>query len=208
MGKLLYIQASPRERSKSTQVAKAFLDRYQQAHPTDAIAMINIFEKNLPAFDGLTVQAKYTIMHGKDHTSEEQQAWKAVEEVIAEFKDADKYLFSLPMWNFGIPYRLKQYLDIVIQPGYTFTADDSGYHGLMQDKPAAVIYARGGAYPAGSDTEAYDMQKKYFDLALGFIGFAEIQSIVIEPTMHAASEEVENIVQASIAQAVEIARVF
>ncbi|MBV9130893.1 MAG: NAD(P)H-dependent oxidoreductase [Verrucomicrobia bacterium] len=36
-------------------------------------------------------------------TREQAQAWKRVEAVIERFKSADWYLFSLPMWNFGIP---------------------------------------------------------------------------------------------------------
>lgn len=50
------------------------------------------------------------------------------------------------MWNFGIPYRLKQYIDILVQPGYTFSySPEQGYTGLV-NKPAAVVYARGGDY--------------------------------------------------------------
>ncbi|MHC5179239.1 MAG: FMN-dependent NADH-azoreductase, partial [Planctomycetota bacterium] len=192
MAKLLYIQASPRtERSKSTQVASAFLESYQQSHPDDTIETFNLFEADLPSFDGLKVQAKYTILHGKDHNPEERQAWDAVEKVIAHFKEADKYVVSLPMWNFGIPYRLKQYIDILVQPGYTFTADENGYEGLMKDKPIVVVYARGGAYVTGSEYEAFDLQKKYMELVLGFMGFQNGLSIVVEPTMHGAPDEIQ-----------------
>ena len=134
MAKLLYIQASPRDRSKSTKVAQAFLDSYRQTHPADEMVTLNVFEKDLPPFDGFAVQAKYSIMHGKEHTKDEAQAWSQVEALIDEFKSADKYLFSVPMWNFGIPYRLKQYIDLIVQPGYTFTADENGYQGLVKDK--------------------------------------------------------------------------
>ncbi len=208
MAKLLYIQASPRDRSKSTQVAGAFLKSYQQAHPDDEIKTINIFEKDLPAFDGFALQAKYTIMHGNNHTSEEAKAWAAVEAVISEFKDADKYLISLPMWNFGIPYRLKHYLDVLIQPGYTFTVNDSGYQGLVTGKPVAVVYARGGAYAPGTDAEAYDLQKKYMDLALGFIGFEDVHSILVEPTLHGQPEDIEKMIQKATEKAFQIAADF
>ncbi|HOK96838.1 MAG TPA: NAD(P)H-dependent oxidoreductase, partial [Anaerohalosphaeraceae bacterium] len=170
MANLLYIQASPRqERSKSNQVASAFLRHYAKVHPQDKIGTVNVFQEKLPTFDGLTVQAKYAILHGQPHTDAEQTAWSAVETVIRQFKQADKYVFSLPMWNFGIPYRLKHYIDIVVQPGYTFSAGPNGYEGLIRDKPAAVIYARGGAYRPGTDVQAFDLQKKYMDLILGFM---------------------------------------
>jgi len=185
MSKLLYIQASPRgKRSHSIAVADAFIEAYKLQHPDDKIAVLNVFKARIPDFDGLAVQAKYTIMHGQAHSKSELKVWKNVEKVIDQFKAADKYLLAVPMWNFGIPYRLKQYIDILVQPGYTFTYNkDVGYQGLVKGKPAMVVYARGGAYPPATPAEAYDLQKKYIELILGFIGFENIQSVVIEPTL-------------------------
>ena len=209
MGKLLYIQASPRvARSKSSQVAAAFIESYQQLHPQDTVSTLNVFHEDLPSFDGPAVQAKYAIMHGTDHTPEERAAWDTVERVINHFKDADKYVLSLPMWNFGIPYRLKQYFDILIQPGYTFTADENGYDGLIKNKPMLVVYARGGAYPEGSETEAFDMQKKYVELVLGFMGFGDIHSVLVEPTMHGDSNDIQKMLDLSIVKAQSLASNF
>jgi FMN-dependent NADH-azoreductase len=169
---------------------------------------MNLFNKDLPAFDGLAVQAKYTILHGLKHTAEELAAWKRVEELIAEFKSADKYALAVPMWNFGIPYRLKQYLDIIVQPGYTFSfSPKEGYKGLVTGKPVFVAYSRGGAYPKGSAEEAFDLQTKYFQLALGFIGFTDIRTLIVEPTL-AGPDVTKKIKEDSIAKAKEMARVF
>ncbi len=156
MATVLYIKASPRGgRSHSLAVADAFVETYRAAHPGDEVKTLDVFKADLPAFDGLAVQAKYTILHGQKHTAEELAAWQAVEAVIAEFKAADKYVFAVPMWNFGIPYRLKQYLDLLIQPGYTFSySPEKGYTGLVTGKPVFVAYARGGEYPEGTPGEA------------------------------------------------------
>ena len=209
MQQLLYIQASPRkERSKSTQVASAFLESYQQSHVEDTVETFNIFEEDLPTFDGLKVQAKYTILHGKEHSREERQAWDAIEKIITHFKSADKYVFSLPMWNFSIPYRLKQYIDILVQPGYTFTFGENGYEGLVKDKPVLVVYSRGGSFPEGSEREAFDMQKKYIELFLGFIGFENIQSIVVGPTLQGEPSDIQTMLDASIQKARSLASNF
>jgi FMN-dependent NADH-azoreductase len=209
MSKLLYIQASPRiERSFSIAVAEAFVSAYKQSNPKDEVVAMNLFKKDLPAFDGLAVQAKYTILHGLKHTPEELAAWKKVEELIGEFKSADKYVLAVPMWNFGIPYRLKQYLDIIVQPGYTFSfSPQEGYKGLVLGKPVFVAYSRGGAYPKGSAEEAFDLQTKYFQLALGFIGFTDIRTLIVEPTL--ASPDVAKQRRAeAIAKAKEMANSF
>ena len=210
MSTLLYIQCSPRgQRSKSITVADAFVETYKQKHPDDKIVTLNIFKEKLPAFDGLTVQAKYTILHGQKHSKEELQVWKKVEKIIEQFKSADKYVLAVPMWNFGIPYRLKQYIDILVQPGYTFSySPETGYKGLVAGKPLLAVYARGGEYPAGNPAEAFDMQTKYLQLILGFIGFTNVRSVIIEPTLQGSAEAIEAKVQQAAIVAKKIAENF
>jgi FMN-dependent NADH-azoreductase len=84
------------------------------------------------------------------------------------------------MWNFGIPYKLKHYFDVIVQPGYTFSAENGNYKGLAGGKPICVIYARGGSF---ADDSPFDFQKKYLDFILGFIGFTDIKSIICQPTL-------------------------
>ena len=210
MNRLLYIQASPRiGRSHSILVADAFIESYEESNPADEVITVNVFRKDLPPFDGLAVQAKYTILHGKERTEEELAAWKAVEAVIEEFTAADKYVMAVPMWNFGIPYRLKQYVDVLVQPGYTFSyTPEEGYKGLVTGKPIFVAYSRGGQYPPGSPSEAFDLQKRYLELILGFIGFSDIRSVVVEPTLEAGPEVAKSKRDGAIAQARQMARKF
>jgi FMN-dependent NADH-azoreductase len=210
MSKLLYIQASPRsKRSHCIAVADAFVEQYKQKHPDDEVLTLNVFEAPIPNFDGLAVQAKYTIMHGQSHSKEELQAWKEVERVIEQFKSADKYVLAVPMWNFSIPYRLKQYIDNLVQPGYTFSySADEGYKGLVTGKPLLVVYARGGVYSAGSQAEAFDLQKKYTELIFGFIGFQNIQSIIVEPTLQGGPEIAKTKQQEAISRANDTANEF
>ena len=185
MKKLLYIQASPRiGRSASIAVAEHFLDIYRAEHPDDTVETLNLWEADLPEFDGATLDAKYAVVHGQTHTPTQREAWQAVVRIADHFKSADKYLFSLPMWNFGIPYKLKHYIDVLVQPGlaYSFTAE-AGYQGLITGKPAVAIYARGGAYGPGSGAESYDAQSSYLRQILGFIGFTDIKEIFVEPTL-------------------------
>lgn len=210
MATLLYVKASPRgERSHSVAVADAFVEAYRAAHPGDMVKTLDVFEADLPPFDGLALQAKYTILHGHKHAPEELAAWRAVEAIIAEFKAADKYVLAVPMWNFGIPYRLKHYLDLIIQPGYTFSYDPAkGYTGLVTGKPAFIAYARGGEYPDGTPYATYDFQKKYLELALGFIGFTGIRSLVVEPTLMGGPEVAAKKTSEAIAMAREIAKGF
>jgi FMN-dependent NADH-azoreductase len=205
MAKLIYIESSPRKtRSKSIAVSLAFLEAYSATHPSDEITTIDLWEKNLPEFDGHIIDAKYQVMNGLSFDENQHKAWKSVVDICDEFKSGDKYLFSLPMWNFSIPYKLKHYIDVLTQPGQTFNFDPaSGYKGLVVGKPVAVVYARGGDY-GSEDAKALDFQKGYMDLLLGFLGFTDISSIVIEPTL-GSSMDVSKAVSSAMDRAKSVA---
>jgi FMN-dependent NADH-azoreductase len=199
MPKLLYIEASPRKaRASSIAAATKFLDTYKSAHPNNEVVKIDLWKKDLPAFDGETIEAKYSIMNGQDQTESQKMAWKRVVELIDEFKNADAYLFSLPMWNFGVPYKLKHYIDVLVQPGLAFSfSPTEGFKGLITGKKAVLIYARGGVYSAGSGAESLDFQDTYMKTILQFIGFTDIINIFVEPTTMGARAKEQAIAKAT-----------
>ena len=134
---------------------------------------------------------------------------RAVEDIINEFKSADKYVTAVPMWNFHIPYRLKHYIDIIVQPTYTFNVTpEGGYKGLVTGKPLFIAYSRGGEYSQGSQAEAFDFQTKYLEFILTFIGFTDIRSLVIEPTLAAGPDTAKEKRETGIAKAKEMAKSF
>ena len=113
------------------------------------------------------------------------------------------------MWNFSIPYRLKQYIDVIVQPSLTvaFSAD-KGYTGLVTGKPLMLILARGGAYRQGNPCETFDFQETYLRGIFGFIGFTDIRAIRIEGTLQNSPEQVEADTRKAIDEAVAAAKTF
>ncbi|MEI9863925.1 MAG: NAD(P)H-dependent oxidoreductase [Limisphaerales bacterium] len=209
MAKLLHIQSSPRgNRAASIAVAKQFINSYHAAHPGDVVETLDVWEANLPEFNGAMQEAKYAILSGQPHTAEQLNAWRVVTRIAEHFKSADKFIISLPMWNFGIPYKLKHYIDILTQPGLTFSFTPSeGYKGLVTGKPLVAVYARGGAYGPGTGAEAYDQQSSFVKQIFGFIGFTNIQEIFVEPTITSATAKDEAVATAN-RKAVELAANF
>lgn len=209
MSRLLYIESSPRKkRSASIEVAHTFLNDYREIHPTDEVVTLDLWHTDIPSFDGDVIDSKYAILHNRAHTEAQRKAWRAVEQTITDFKNADKYVFSLPMWNFGIPYKLKHYIDVIVQPGYTFTySPEEGYKGLIVHKPALLICARGGAYSSGTGSESLDLQTRYMETILKFIGFTEITTLVIEPLL-GAPEVKEGAMKVAKEKAAHLASAF
>ena len=192
--KINYIECSPRgERSHSTKIAQAYIEQAKKNIPDLELNHINPWSLNLPEFDGDMLNAKYSVIRGTDPSADEVSAWSSVKKIFDEFNNADHYLFSVPMWNFNIPYKLKHYIDIITQPGmsWSYTPED-GYKGLMTDKTATIIYATGDGYGEGTGFESFDMQKPYVNLWLTFLGFKKIERVVIDRTLFDAETAEKN----------------
>ena len=192
--KINYIECSPRgERSHSTKIAHAYIEQAKKNIPDLELNHINPWSLNLPEFDGDMLNAKYSVISGTDPSADEVSAWSNVKNIFDEFNNADHYLFSVPMWNFNIPYKLKHYIDIITQPGmsWSYTPED-GYKGLMTDKTATIIYATGDGYSEGTGFESFDMQKPYVNLWLTFLGFKKIERVVVDRTLFDAETAEKN----------------
>jgi FMN-dependent NADH-azoreductase len=112
------------------------------------------------------------------------------------------------MWNFSVPYRLKQYIDVIVQPSLTVAfSPEKGYTGLVTGKPLMLILARGGAYQSGNPLETFDFQESYLRCIFGFIGFTDIRTVYIQGTMQ-RPEQVEDATRKAIAEAAGAAKEF
>ena len=68
-------------------------------------------------------------------TTEQAALLKLSDDLIAELQEADHYLVATPMYNYGIPAKLKAYVDHVVRAGITFKINpDGSYTGLWSAK--------------------------------------------------------------------------
>lgn len=185
MPKLLHIECSPRKvKSHSINIANEFLSAYRLKNPNAEIETLNVWYADLPDFNGEILEAKYAVINSDTATQEQADAWSKIQVLFDHFNQFDTYVFSVPMWNFSIPYRLKQYIDVITQPGMAWSySPEESYQGLLKNKKAVVVYSSGDGYAEGTGFEAYDLQKPYVNLWLNFIGISEINTINVEATL-------------------------
>jgi FMN-dependent NADH-azoreductase len=210
MAKLLYIECSPRKQiSASIEVCRAFLDAYRTANPADTIQTLDIWDLAMPEFNGDALAAKYAGLSGTAWTPAQESTWRRIEELAAPFHEADKLLFGVPLWNFGIPYKLKHLIDVISQKDVLFTFDGTGFAGKLTGKKAAVVYARGLDYASpGSFTPAreYDLQRPYVEMWLKFVGVTDVHGILVEKTLFGPDGQSDRIEAVEAARA--LAQVF
>ena len=198
MNRLLYIGGSPRkERSRSAMVADRFLARLKERYPALSVERLDVFDIDLPAFDRDAVAGRYHLLAGNAVDPEQEDAWRDLKKWTDQFLSFDSYLIATPMWNFGIPYRLKQYIDILTQPGLTFCNDSDGnVEGLAKGRRAIIVAA--SAMPFGSlpEIDGLDFQLAYLKAWLGFIGVTDIGAVRVAGTFGP-----DDVVAAAMAQA-------
>jgi FMN-dependent NADH-azoreductase len=195
MTRVLYIEGSPnKDYSASIEVCNAFLDAYRLAHPDHEIRKLDIWNLAMPEFDEAALAAKYAGLSGTALTPSQAAAWHRIEQLAAPFREADKFLFGVPLWNFSIPYKLKHLIDVISQKDVLFTFDGAGFVGKLAGKKAAVIYARGLGYQSpGSFTPAaeFDLQRPYMETWLRFVGVQDVTGIVVERTLSGSDGKVD-----------------
>ena len=208
MTTLLHISSSPRgEESESLAIARTFLDAFRAANPAAEIDEWDLWDGALPAFGTDGAGAKMNVFASQTPTGARQLAWQSARAAFDRFAAADLYLFSIPMWNHGIPYITKQLIDVISQPGTVFSFDAvEGYTGLVTGKAAVAIYTS-AVYGAGRDSGfGNDFQAPYFEDWLRWSGIEDISAIEFRPNLATANAEVGH--QLAHEQARHIAATF
>src|SRR6476646_3462642 len=172
MSTLLHLSASPRgTASESLAIAATFVDTFSDVQPDIPIEHWDLWDGTLPPFGAAAAGAKMSIFAGQEPAGEQAAAWADVHRTFARFAAADYYLFSVPMWNHGIPYILKQFIDVISQPGMVFSFDPAtGYTGLLTCKKAAVIYTSAVYGPGRPPSFGDDFQAPYLESWLRWAG--------------------------------------
>jgi FMN-dependent NADH-azoreductase len=185
--RLLHISASPRgAASASLAIAEEFRTAYESANPDHAIEHWDLWDGALPDFGPAAVTAKMTVFGGQDPAGDAAAAWVRARDTFQRFDGADRLLFSVPMWNGGVPYILKQFIDVISQPGMVFGVDPyTGYESLLagRGKRAAVIYTSAVWGPQLGPEFGTDFQSTYFGDWLRWTGIDDVTEIRYHPTL-------------------------
>ena len=182
LSRVLFVTASPREDSHSAHLAEAFLDSYRNVLPNTEVDRLNTFT-DLPAFGAHHVSAKMAVIARGPVPEAATKHWAEVLEIAARVQAADTLVFAVPMWNGGIPWSLKLFIDIVTQPGVAFRFDPAtGYSGLLGGRRAVVAYASRVYAPDVPPAFGIDHQSTYFGWWLRYCGIADIHELRLQPT--------------------------
>lgn len=180
--KLLEIQSSPRgESSDSITLTKSFIEACKSAKTSIVVDTLNLWQERLPEFDHEAIGAKYKAVKHETMTEAESNAWERILVLIQRFQNADRIVLGTPMWNFGLPYKLKHLIDLVAQRNYLFTYDGKQYGPLLNVEKAVAVYTRGSRFLEGTPIPpSFDYQVPYLDFWLQLVGVRNLRSIIVD----------------------------
>ena len=172
---VLQINSSARqEGSHSTRLAARLVERLRDADPEATLTVRDLGKAPHPVLDEAALDALFT---PADKRTPEQAARVALDDaLIAEIQAADVVVLGVPMYNFGVPAQLKNWIDAISRAGVTFRYSEKGPEGLLKGKRVFVALARGGKY---RNTPA-DSQVPYLATVFNFLGLTDVHFVYAE----------------------------
>ncbi|TYR81487.1 FMN-dependent NADH-azoreductase [Priestia megaterium] len=211
MTTVLYMTAHPHDdtQSYSMAVGKAFIDAYRESNPNDEVIHLDLYREDIPHIDADVFNGWGKLQKGTafDQLSEEEKAKVGrLGQLSEQFVAADKYVFVTPMWNFSFPPVMKAYLDSVAVAGKSFKYTEQGPVGLLTDKKALHIQARGGIYSEGPAADM-EMGHRYIGIMMKFFGVPSFEGVFVEGH-NQFPDRAQEIKEKAINEAKEVAKIF
>lgn len=176
---VLFVSSSPQgSASHSVPIAQAFVE---SLGPEVRVDWLDVFD--LRPFSARHAEAKMAAVARQPIPVRAAPEWAQVQELGERVRGADTLVFAVPMWNGGIPWALKLFIDTVTQPGIAFRFDPAtGYHGLLGGRRAVVVYASRVFAPGVPPAFGSDHQSTYLRWWLEFCGITEVHELRLQPT--------------------------
>jgi len=143
---------------------------------------LNVWDEQLPEFDYEAIGAKYKAVKHEAMTAAEDEVWEQIQSLIQRFLKADRIVLGTPMWNFGLPYKLKQLIDLVGQRNFLFSYDGKQYGPLLNIEKGVIVYTRGSRFLEGTPIppSRFDHQSTYLDFWLQLVGVRDLRSVIVD----------------------------
>jgi FMN-dependent NADH-azoreductase len=161
---ILHINSSARINHSNTRI----IGQYLVDALGESVVSRDLAQQALPPISADDLIA----VHGSSNSQRDsfQSQLMLSEQLINELRNAETLVLGAPMYNFGIPASLKQWIDAVCRAGVSFKYTDQGPIGLLNVKRAFIVTATGGT-PIGSEM---DFASRYLEHICKFLGISEV----------------------------------
>ena len=102
----------------------------------------------------------------------------------------DMVVVSTPMWNYSVPYVLKQYMDIVVQPGINFRDENQTSLDHLRGRHLVVFSSAGAVF--GENSPRKDYMNPLLSQVFRLMGFDRQEFVFTQGTSTRSREEAES----------------
>ena len=184
MAALLHLDASVRGgRSLSRRLSQSFIDAWSERHPEDKVLRRDLSDHAPPFVDEAWIAACFTKPTAR--TPAMQAVLAASDELISELEAADILVIGTPMFNYGMPARLKAWVDQVVRVDRTFSFDlargDWPLEPILSGKALVLLTSCGEfGFGPGGEREEMNHLDTHLRVAGRYLGTAKAFHIAIE----------------------------
>ena len=171
--KIYQIDSSARkEGSTSRALAKKLLDKIKK--PEDKVIYRDLDDEML-FISGLTESGMK--IPKSEQTDQHKKMFELSDRLVAELKDSDVIIISVPIYNFGPPATLKAWADLAARVKLTFKYGEDGRRkGLLEDKQVYLVITSGGTKIQGEE----DFLTPWLIHMLNFFGIKKIDIVAAD----------------------------
>ena len=120
-------------------------------------------------------------------------------------RDADRIVIAAPFWDMSIPAALKVFIELCSIFDVTFKSDDKTCYGNCKAEKMLFITTRGMDIATGDELE---QATSYLTALSRLWGIGPLQVVAAQNMDYVSEEEIEEKIQAAIAEGLEIAKTF
>ena len=175
---ILVVKANNRPDGISTKMYETYIAEAKKEGLN--VATFDVFAENMPYFGQDLFSALGKLQNKAELTEAEASLLAAKQKAKDAVAAADIIVFAFPLWNLTIPAPLHTFFDYIFEAGFSFRYNENGQlEGLMGDKKAVILCARGGVYST-PEMQPLEMAANYVRHAIGMFGMQLEDEVIIE----------------------------
>jgi len=151
----LLINAHPKPYTPSytQKMQNYFIEQWQRLNPNEKMTVINLSEMDVPCLNDGMLNLFSKQIAGLKLDELEQDLMCKMNKILVQFKAHHRIVIAMPLHNFNITAKLKDYMDNILIARETFRYTENGSIGLMtDDRKIFLLQSSGGIYV---DNERY-----------------------------------------------------
>ena len=191
MAKLVFIDATMREGSRTRRIARPLVDELGKRYDIETIRLDGA---GFPAVDS-------RILHDRDNGIVPEEYAEMARRIAA----ADRIVIAAPFWDMSFPSGLKVFIENMSLFHITFDSDDRHCYGLCKCEKILYITTRGMDIRTGDPLE----QATPYLRALSYLwGLGELYVISAENMDYSSPDAIEGKISEAISRGLELCRDF